>query len=69
MGEIDAGTSPVRLFVQRRFPRYVVGYVGYVDPQAVASVRLLDRDGIVEVACTLAVDRYRGQASEVTPPP
>src|SRR5918993_3024417 len=44
---------------------HVVRYVRYVDPESVASVRVLNRDRIVKVLGVRAVDGYGSKVAQV----
>ncbi len=66
--KVDRCAALVGLFVERAPFGHVVRHVGNVYPKPVVAVRqLLERDGIVEIACMFAVDGDRDERPEVGP--
>src|SRR4029453_4129479 len=66
--KVDRCAALVGLLVERAPFGHVVGHVGNMYPEPVIAVRqLLERDGIVEIACVFAVDGDRDERTEVGP--
>ena len=66
VGKVDRGSAQARFQIERGSGPNVVADVGDVDLQLPVAVReRLDADGVIEVACGLAVDGDDRQAAEV----
>ena len=66
--KVNAGAADTGFEIERRAGMDILGYIGNVDLKLVTAIgALADENGVVEVACRLAVDGDDGERAEIDP--